>query len=54
MENLEVAPLQLPFTDESKFPDLIDAMMQKRKDLRPATAREALAWIQEECAREQG
>jgi serine/threonine protein kinase len=52
IETLQVPPLQLQLMAGSTFCDLIDTMMQKRKDLRPNSAREAFAWMQEECVRE--
>jgi eukaryotic-like serine/threonine-protein kinase len=53
VENMQVRQLQLKLTAGSTFSDLIDAMMQKRKDQRPSSAHEALVWVQEECVREQ-
>ena len=44
--------LQLTFPVAHEFPDLVDAMTQKRRDLRPSSAGEALVWMQEVCAME--
>jgi serine/threonine-protein kinase len=45
--------LRLTFPAADQFHDLVEAMIQKRRDLRPSSAREALSWIQEICAKEQ-
>jgi serine/threonine-protein kinase len=53
VEALVLTPLNPQFSAGAKFRDLVDAMTQKRRDLRPATVQEALVWMQEICAREQ-
>jgi serine/threonine protein kinase len=52
VETMPLRPLQLRLRSGNAFRDLVDAMTQKRRDLRPRTAAEALAWVQEICARE--
>lgn len=52
VETLTLPPLRLTFPAASEFRDLVNAMTQKRPDLRPTCAREALTWMQEICARE--
>jgi serine/threonine protein kinase len=44
--------LRLAFGAAADFRDLVDAMTQKRRDQRPASAAEAYQWIQEICAKE--
>lgn len=53
VETLVLPHLQLAFPVAHEFPDLVDAMTQKRRDLRPRSAGEALIWMQEVCALEQ-
>ena len=55
LRRVEIMPLprlQLAFPSAAGFSDLVQAMAQKRRDLRPASARDALAWIQEICSAE--
>ncbi len=52
VETLVLPHLQLTFPVAHEFPDLVDAMTQKRRDLRPSSAGEALVWMQEVCAME--
>jgi serine/threonine protein kinase len=52
VETLTLKPLTLAFATANEFRDLVEAMTQKRRDLRPASVQEALAWMQEICARE--
>lgn len=52
VETLTLAPLTLKFPMANEFRDLVDAMTQKRRDLRPASIQEALAWMQEICTKE--
>lgn len=47
VENTVLPPLNLNFPAASDFSDLVQAMTQKRKDLRPSTVKEALVWMQE-------
>jgi len=53
VETLVLPRLRLTFPAADQFHDLVDAMTQKRRDLRPSSAHEALVWMQEICAREQ-
>jgi serine/threonine-protein kinase len=53
VETLILSPLQLKFAAANEFRDLVEALTQKRRDARPSSARDALAWMQEICAREQ-
>ena len=53
VETLTLTPLNLTFSTATEFRDLVDAMTQKRRDLRPASVKEAFAWMQEICTREQ-
>jgi serine/threonine-protein kinase len=53
VETLILTPLNLTFPAAGEFRDLVDAMTQKRRDLRPASVREALVWMQEICVKEQ-
>lgn len=53
VETLVLPGLLLTFPAAQQFRDLVDAMTQKRRDLRPNSAREALTWMQEICAQEQ-
>jgi serine/threonine-protein kinase len=52
VEHLVLRPLDLNLRSGNDFRDLVDAMTQKRRDLRPRTAGEALTWIEEVCSRE--
>lgn len=52
VENTLLPPLNLSFASGAEFRDLVDALTQKRRDLRPRSAAEALVWMQEICARE--
>jgi serine/threonine-protein kinase len=49
VENERLAPLTLTFSGGADLWDLIAAMTQKRRDLRPRTAREAFTWMQDIC-----
>ena len=49
VETERLAPLSITFSGGAHFWDLIAAMTQKRRDLRPRTAREAFTWMQEVC-----
>jgi eukaryotic-like serine/threonine-protein kinase len=49
VETLTLTPLNLTFPTASEFRDLVEAMTQKRRDLRPASVKEALVWMQEIC-----
>lgn len=53
VETLVLPHLQLAFPVAREFSDLVDAMTQKRRDLRPSSAAEALIWMREVCAMEQ-
>ncbi|HTT18407.1 MAG TPA: serine/threonine-protein kinase [Candidatus Sulfotelmatobacter sp.] len=53
VETLTLTPLNLMFPAANEFRDLVEAMTQKRRDLRPGSVKEALAWMQEICAKEQ-
>ncbi|HVA01855.1 MAG TPA: protein kinase, partial [Terriglobia bacterium] len=53
VETVVLPRLQLTFPAAQGFGDLVDAMTQKRRDLRPGSARDALTWMQEICAQEQ-
>ena len=53
VETLPLIRLNFPFPSGGEFWDLLDAMTKKRRDHRPRSAREALDWMQEICAREQ-
>jgi eukaryotic-like serine/threonine-protein kinase len=53
VETLTLTPLTLTFPTANEFRDLVEAMTQKRRDLRPASVQEALAWMQEICTKEQ-
>jgi serine/threonine-protein kinase len=53
VETLTLAPLALTFPTANEFRDLVDAMTQKRRDLRPSSVQEALGWMQEICTKEQ-
>jgi serine/threonine protein kinase len=53
VESLTLTPLHLTFSTANDFRDLVDAMTQKRRDLRPASVREARVWMQEICTKEQ-
>ncbi len=53
VETLILPRLRLVFSSAEQFQDLVEAMTQKRRDLRPKSAREALTWMQEICAKEQ-
>lgn len=52
VETLALVPLNLAFPAANDFRDLVDALTQKRRDLRPASVQEALVWMQEICAKE--
>lgn len=52
VETLTLTPLNLAFPAANDFRDLVDAMTQKRRDLRPSSVKEALAWMQEICSRQ--
>jgi eukaryotic-like serine/threonine-protein kinase len=52
VERMALLPLRLSFGAGNEFRDLVDSMTQKRRDQRPASAAEALQWIQEICAKE--
>ena len=47
VENDVLPTLQLPCKDANSLADLIRAITQKRRDHRPATVADALAWMQE-------
>ena len=49
VETMRLQPVNLRLPGAEKFRDLIDAMTQKRRDHRPRSAAEALAWIEEVC-----
>lgn len=49
VENDPLPPLRIPGPKATQFRDLVSAMTQKRRDHRPATVRDALAWMQEIC-----
>jgi eukaryotic-like serine/threonine-protein kinase len=51
VETLTLTPLRLAFPAANEFRDLVEAMTQKRRDLRPHSVREALTWMQEVCVR---
>ena len=53
VETLILPRLQLAFPEADQFCDFVEAMIQKRRDLRPSSAREALTWMQEICTKEQ-
>lgn len=44
-----LSPLTLPFAGGSDLWDLITAMTQNRRDLRPRTAQQALGWMRDIC-----
>lgn len=52
VEHVPLPPLMLPIAAATSFADLVGAMTQKRRDHRPASASEALAWLNEVCAAE--
>jgi serine/threonine-protein kinase len=47
VENDVLPPLNLPCKDSSSMADLLNAILQKRRDHRPATVIEAFTWMQE-------
>lgn len=47
VENEVLPPLHLPCKDSSSLADLLNAVLQKRRDHRPSTVAEALTWMQE-------
>lgn len=51
-ERMPLPPLQLPIGSANDFRDLVSAMAQKRRDHRPPSAAEALAWINDICRKE--
>jgi serine/threonine protein kinase len=53
VERMPLPPLSLSLASASEVRDLVAAMTQKRRDHRPTTAAEALAWMQEICSKEQ-
>jgi len=53
VENHPLPNLSLSCSAADNFCDLVAAMTQKRRDHRPSSAHEALAWIQEICLKEQ-
>lgn len=52
VERVPLPSLLLPIREAASFADLVAAMTQSRRDHRPASARDALAWINEVCAAE--
>lgn len=50
VETMPLRPLRLDFSASDEFANLVAAMTQKRRDHRPATARDALVWMREICA----
>jgi eukaryotic-like serine/threonine-protein kinase len=53
VETLVLPRLRLTFPSADQFHDLVEAMIQKRRDLRPSSAHEALTWMREICTKEQ-
>jgi serine/threonine-protein kinase len=51
-ETVTLPPLSLSFTAANDFRDLVQTMVQRRFDHRPATAAEAFDWMKEICAKE--
>ena len=49
VENDRLMPLSLTFAGGAELWDLIAAMTQKRRDLRPRTALEAFTWMRDIC-----
>jgi serine/threonine protein kinase len=47
VESIRLPRLHLPFPRAEEFADFVEALAQKRRDHRPTTAAEALAWLQE-------
>ena len=52
VERVPLPALTLPIREAASFADLVGAMTQSRRDHRPASARDALVWINEVCAAE--
>jgi serine/threonine protein kinase len=52
VEKAPLPPLTLGFSSADEFRDLVDAMTQKRRDQRPASAVEAHEWMREICTNE--
>jgi serine/threonine protein kinase len=50
VETMRLTPLSFAISDAESFRDLLAAMTQPRRDHRPRTTAEALAWIEEICA----
>lgn len=46
VENLQLPPLSMQFTNANAFSDFVMTLTQKRRDHRPNTAHEALEWMQ--------
>ena len=51
VETTRLAALNLPINDADSFRDLLAALTQPRRDHRPRTAADALAWMEEICTR---